>query len=580
MPGGQPTAQRKRNLDKDLAVKNLRGWLCLLLGAVCMTSGWTQRLLTQPDFSGFSERNGGGQPLFRQQLPTPAGGLLVVGRFEVYYEGRTFRDAMLFDGAGFPDLSWAPELTSTRFPDQVGVTTAAVTPTGVFLAGNFDGVNGQPVSGVAYLSWSRASLLGSPVDVPNQSSPTSFERTGGILSNHEATANVVFFYSNKTLYRLSARTAEVEAVWRYSPFREPGTATKMLAEPTGGIWLEYLPSDPMPLFGSHPKMAQYRNRGNNVWEIAAESGTSPTSQGMRLAGEWLYFGARRFAFATGLRDSTWRLDFDSGDPQTVNDKYVYMWSMPLGVSTPGWQPRGVARAPIADGVMTSYRLPLPVGYARTTTFYEKSDGMLTWPINNADGDIAIVMQSTDTVRPISEQRPVFIVKDDGKVEPEVQVVEYYAPALKRYFITGRAGEQTALDGLPQSFQRTGMKFTAKSSKYRDIAEQPVCRMYASPEKGMSNSHFYGIGSDCATLNKLSGLKYEGYDFSILKPTAEQACPAEASKPVTRLFNNKVASNESNHRYVVSAATKAKMLSQGWVDEGVVFCASAVTDAGS
>ena len=30
----------------------------------------------------------------------------------------------------------------------------------------------------------------------------------------------------------------------------------------------------------------------------------------------------------------------------------------------------------------------------------------------------IVMQSTDTVRPISEQRPVFIVKDDGKVEPE------------------------------------------------------------------------------------------------------------------------------------------------------------------
>ena len=123
-----------------------------------------------------------------------------------------------------------------------------------------------------------------------------------------------------------------------------------------------------------------------------------------------------------------------------------------------------------------------------------------------------------------------------------------------------------------------MKFTAKSSKYRDIAEQPVCRMYASPEKGMSNSHFYGIGSDCATLNKLSGLKYEGYDFSILKPTAEQACPAEASKPVTRLFNNKVASNESNHRYVVSAATKAKMLSQGWVDEGVVFCSTTVADA--
>ena len=105
----------------------------------------------------------------------------------------------------------------------------------------------------------------------------------------------------------------------------------------------------------------------------------------------------------------------------------------------------------------------------------------------------------------------------------------------------------------------------------------MCRLYAAPEKGGSNSHFYGIGDDCPTLNKLTGLKYEGFDFSVLKP-ATSGCPATAPNAVTRLFNNKAATNDGNHRYVVSAATKAKMIAQGWIDEGAVFCSTGVTDA--
>ena len=173
--------------------------------------------------------------------------------------------------------------------------------------------------------------------------------------------------------------------------------------------------------------------------------------------------------------------------------------------------------------------------------------------------------------------PVFIVKDDLMPEEAVSVVEYYVPALKRYFMTGRTNEQATLDALPASFTRTGMSFAAKSSRYADIAEQPVCRLYAAPENGGSNSHFVGVATDCATLNKLPGLKYEGYDFSVLKPAAS-GCPSTAPTAVTRLFNNKAAANDGNHRYVVSTVTKARMIAQGWIDEGAVFCSTSVTDA--
>ena len=135
-----------------------------------------------------------------------------------------------------------------------------------------------------------------------------------------------------------------------------------------------------------------------------------------------------------------------------------------------------------------------------------------------------------------------------------------------------------MDAAPNTFVRTGMSFTAKSSRYSDITEQPVCRLYAAPEKGGSNSHFYGTGNDCTVLNTITGLKYEGFDFSVVKPSSTGACPFTAVYPVTRLFNNKAQTNDGNHRYVVSNATKARMVALGWVDEGAVFCSTGVADA--
>jgi hypothetical protein len=155
------------------------------------------------------------------------------------------------------------------------------------------------------------------------------------------------------------------------------------------------------------------------------------------------------------------------------------------------------------------------------------------------------------------------------------VVEYFNRDIGRFFLTGRATEQAQLDARPASFQRTGMRFAAKGGEYRDALEQPICRFYAAPESGGSNTHFYGSGEDCPELNTVRQLRFEGFDFAAIKPT-DSACPATAPNPVYRLFNNKSVTNEGNHRYVVTTATKAKMVAQGWVDEGAVFCSTQVT----
>ena len=49
------------------------------------------------------------------------------------------------------------------------------------------------------------------------------------------------------------------------------------------------------------------------------------------------------------------------------------------------------------------------------------------------------------------------------------------------------------------------------------------------------------------------------------------CPLD-SIPVYRLYNNRFAKNDSNHRYTTSRSMRNEMKGQGWIDEGTVFCA--------
>ena len=83
---------------------------------------------------------------------------------------------------------------------------------------------------------------------------------------------------------------------------------------------------------------------------------------------------------------------------------------------------------------------------------------------------------------------------------------------------------------------------------------------------------------------MNGLVNEGYDFAAQSPvttnTQRNSCPSNAPTPVYRMFNNLSASNNANHRYVVSQARVDEMKARGWMDEGVVFCATLATDSGA
>ena len=43
------------------------------------------------------------------------------------------------------------------------------------------------------------------------------------------------------------------------------------------------------------------------------------------------------------------------------------------------------------------------------------------------------------------------------------------------------------------------------------------------------------------------------------------------RPVYRVYNNRFASNDSNHRYISDAALYQSMRAAGWKGEGVQFC---------
>lgn len=161
------------------------------------------------------------------------------------------------------------------------------------------------------------------------------------------------------------------------------------------------------------------------------------------------------------------------------------------------------------------------------------------------------------------------------------VVEYYSRDAKRFFITGRPDEITQLDAMPTNFVRTGMTFAAETALVRstDTTRTPICRFYAPPDAGGSNTHFYGRDADCTLLKRFSTLRYEGYDFRAGVPT-NGTCPAALPTPVFRLFNNASASNNGNHRYVVSETRRSEMLAAGWVDEGVAFCTANAVDSRS
>ncbi len=160
----------------------------------------------------------------------------------------------------------------------------------------------------------------------------------------------------------------------------------------------------------------------------------------------------------------------------------------------------------------------------------------------------------------------------------VTVVEYYNKTLDAYFVTGRAGEQSALDGVAD-FQRTGMTFQATAVAGATASQTKICRFYISLASPFVSSHFYGRqGVDCESIvaQNVPGFTYEDYDFATQEP-AGGVCGA-GTKAIYRGFRAAANGKTSNHRYSAGPTTYNAAVGAGYAGEGIAFCATSATEA--
>ncbi len=156
----------------------------------------------------------------------------------------------------------------------------------------------------------------------------------------------------------------------------------------------------------------------------------------------------------------------------------------------------------------------------------------------------------------------------------VQVVEYYNVDLHHYFLTAHADEMSAIasGSAGPGWTRTGWSFSAYptgSTFCPPNCGEPVKRFYSA----LSNSHFYTADAQEAAGIQQPGSEWmlEREEFQVSVPDAAGQCAA-GQVPVYRLYNNRFAFHDSNHRFVTDAGERAKMVAQGWIDEGARFCA--------
>ena len=153
----------------------------------------------------------------------------------------------------------------------------------------------------------------------------------------------------------------------------------------------------------------------------------------------------------------------------------------------------------------------------------------------------------------------------------VTVYEFYNTTLKHYFRTSSTAEATGIDNgaAGPGWVRTGDNLTAYAPQ-TNTPGLDVCRFYNFGP----NTHFYtAFVNECNGLKSpTSGWTYEGLSFRIQLPAVDGACPADTIK-VYRLYNNRFAQfNDANHRFTTVFAAIASLQSQGWLYEGVAFCA--------
>ncbi len=169
---------------------------------------------------------------------------------------------------------------------------------------------------------------------------------------------------------------------------------------------------------------------------------------------------------------------------------------------------------------------------------------------------------------------------DKRVIATVPVVEYFNTLLGHYFMTAEPAEMQAIaqGAAGPGWTVTGQSFNAyRSSDEARVDARPVCRFYGTPGVG-PNSHFHtSDAAECAAVKFDPGWKFEGIAFYAVGAGAG-GCPfsnldGRPLPAVYRLYNNRFAFNDSNHRFTRDLTVYSEMQLQPWVGEGRVFCAA-------
>jgi len=190
------------------------------------------------------------------------------------------------------------------------------------------------------------------------------------------------------------------------------------------------------------------------------------------------------------------------------------------------------------------------GTLAVTTFAEDAAAM------GPDGFLTVLVQSNGG-------------QHDGgllRLQAVGDIVEFHNAVLDHYFIALDGAEAAGIDAgnAGPGWSRTHAAFTPGG-----VA--PVCRFYGTPGIG-PNSHFYTAQpAECALVKQDPGWTLEGTGFYATR-IVSGGCAAPLVA-VHRLYNNGFAQGiDSNHRYVTELGLINLMQSQGWIYEGIVFCA--------
>jgi len=146
-------------------------------------------------------------------------------------------------------------------------------------------------------------------------------------------------------------------------------------------------------------------------------------------------------------------------------------------------------------------------------------------------------------------------------------IEYYHAGFGHYFVTGSADEAAAIDsGAIKGWARTGQTYSVYAQSGAGLS--PVCRFFTTSFAPKS-SHFYTpSAAECVGVKSNANWQYEGNAFYVNEPTSG-VCPVGTAS-LYRIYNNG-RSGAPNHRYTTCATIRDKMVSRGWVSEGVAMC---------